>query len=80
MPPGLCAPAAAYLAHETCDLTGEVLQVGMGGVARIAIVAAAGISRPALTPEDIAENLAQVMDITGAPPLSTTPISTPAGG
>jgi len=80
MPPELCAPAAAYLAHESCELTGEVLQIGMGGVARIAVVAAAGINRPALTPEDIAENLPAVMDITGAPPVGTAPISTAAIG
>ena len=33
IPPELCAPAAAFLAHESCSLNGEVLQVGMGGVA-----------------------------------------------
>ena len=76
MPPDLCAPAAAYLAHESCALTGEVLQVGMGGVARIAVVMAAGISRPALTPEDIAQNLPAVLDITGAQPVGTAPIDT----
>lgn len=74
MPAEFCAPAAAYLAHESCALTGEILQIGMGGVARIAIVTAAGINRSTLTPEDIAENLPAVMDITGAPPVGTAPI------
>jgi NAD(P)-dependent dehydrogenase (short-subunit alcohol dehydrogenase family) len=63
MPPELCAPAAAFLAHESCPLTGEVLQVGMGGVARIAVVRAQGIFKQPLTAEDIAENLDQVMDL-----------------
>ena len=44
MPPELCAPAAAFLAHESCSLNGEVLQIGMGGVARIAVVRSQGIS------------------------------------
>ena len=42
MPPDLCAPAAAFLAHESCPLNGEVLQIGMGGVARIAVVRVTG--------------------------------------
>ncbi|HET9566617.1 MAG TPA: SDR family oxidoreductase, partial [Mycobacterium sp.] len=63
MPPDLSAPAAAFLAHESCALNGEVLQVGMGGVARIAVVRAQGISKQPLTAEDIAENLDQIMDL-----------------
>jgi NAD(P)-dependent dehydrogenase (short-subunit alcohol dehydrogenase family) len=57
MPPELCAPAAALLAHESCALNGEILQVGMGGVARLAVVHTEGISKDSLTPEDIVENL-----------------------
>jgi hypothetical protein len=66
MPPDLCAPAAAFLAREYCPLNGEVLQVGMGSVARIAVVRAQGISKSPLTAEDIAENLDQIMNLTGA--------------
>jgi NAD(P)-dependent dehydrogenase (short-subunit alcohol dehydrogenase family) len=66
MPPDLCAPAAAFLAHESCPLNGEVLQVGMGTVARIAVVRAQGISKLPLTAEDIAENLDQIMNLTDA--------------
>ncbi|WP_046319822.1 SDR family NAD(P)-dependent oxidoreductase [Mycobacterium sp. UM_Kg1] len=72
MPPELCAPAAAFLAHETCPLNGEVLQVGMGGVARIAVIRTAGIVRTPLTAEDIAENIDQIMDITGAQVTAVT--------
>ncbi len=66
MPPDLCAPAAAFLAHESCPLNGEVLQVGMGGVARLAVVHAEGINKQPLTAEDIAENLDRIMDVTDA--------------
>jgi NAD(P)-dependent dehydrogenase (short-subunit alcohol dehydrogenase family) len=62
MPPDLCAPAAAFLAHESCPLNGEVLVAGMGGVSRIAVVSSQGISKPAITVEDIAQNLATIMD------------------
>jgi hypothetical protein len=66
MPPELCAPAAAFLAHETCPLTGEVLQIGMGGVSRIAVVHTTGLAKENLTAEDIAANLDTIMDVAGA--------------
>lgn len=66
MPPEMCAPAAAYLAHESCPINGEVLQIGMGGVSRIAVVHTPGIAKSPLTAEDIAENLDAIMDCDGA--------------
>ena len=66
MPPEMCAPAAAFLAHESCPLNGEVLQIGMGGVSRIAVVNTPGISKSPLTAEDIAENLDAIMDVSEA--------------
>ncbi|KLO31397.1 hypothetical protein ABW16_00545 [Mycolicibacter heraklionensis] len=72
MPPELCAPAAAFLAHEDCSLNGEVLQVGMGGVARIAVVRTAGVMKTPLTAEDIAENLEEIMSISGAQVTAVT--------
>jgi NAD(P)-dependent dehydrogenase (short-subunit alcohol dehydrogenase family) len=66
MPPEHCAPAAVFLAHESCPLNGEVLQVGMGGVARLAVVHAHGINKQTLTAEDIADNLDTIMDVTDA--------------
>jgi NAD(P)-dependent dehydrogenase (short-subunit alcohol dehydrogenase family) len=62
MPPEMCAPAAAFLAHESCPLNGEILQVGMGGVSRIAVVHTPGIAKSPLTAEDIAENIDAIMD------------------
>jgi hypothetical protein len=63
MPPELCAPAVAFLAHESCPLNGEVLQVGMGGVARLAVVHAEGINKSPLGAEDIADNLDTIMNV-----------------
>lgn len=74
MPPELCAPAMAYLAHEDCQLNGEVLQVGMGGVARLAFVATTGLRDGALTAESIAESIDTVLDIDGAQVPSTDDI------
>jgi len=66
MPPDLCAPAAAFLAHADCPLNGEVLQIGMGNVARIAVVRTAGVTKSPLTAEDIAENLEEIMNVSQA--------------
>jgi NAD(P)-dependent dehydrogenase (short-subunit alcohol dehydrogenase family) len=63
MAPDLCAPAAAFLAHESCPLNGEVLQTGMGSVARIAVVFSQGIWRSPMTIEDIAENIDTIMNL-----------------
>ncbi|MGV0605574.1 SDR family NAD(P)-dependent oxidoreductase [Mycolicibacterium sp. XJ1904] len=66
MPPELCAPAAAFLAHQSCPLTGEVLLTGMGGVSRLAVVRTQGVWKQPLTAEDIAENLDQIMSVDDA--------------
>jgi hypothetical protein len=71
MPPELCAPAAAFLAHESCPLNGEVLLIGMGNVSRIAVVRSQGVFKSPLTAEDIAENLDQIMDLNDAVTEST---------
>lgn len=64
--PELVSPAAAYLAHESCTLNGEVLVAGAGQVFRIAALANEGITRPELTPEDVAGAIDEIMDMTGA--------------
>jgi NAD(P)-dependent dehydrogenase (short-subunit alcohol dehydrogenase family) len=66
MPPEHNAPAAVFLAHESCPLNGEVLRVGMGSVARLAMVHTVGIEKDPLTPEDIAEHLDAILDVTAA--------------
>jgi NAD(P)-dependent dehydrogenase (short-subunit alcohol dehydrogenase family) len=70
MSPGLAAPAAAYLAHDSCALNGEALIVGGGDVHLLTFAVTKGISKPDLTVEDIAERLAQITDFTGAQPVS----------
>jgi NAD(P)-dependent dehydrogenase (short-subunit alcohol dehydrogenase family) len=74
MPPDLCAPGAVYLAHGSCALNGEILQVGMGGAARIAVIQTPGITTPSLTPEDIADSLETVMNPSDAQIVGTTPL------
>jgi NAD(P)-dependent dehydrogenase (short-subunit alcohol dehydrogenase family) len=66
MKPELIAPVAAFLAHESCTLNGEVLAVGGGQVQRMAIVETKGIASQALTPEVVAEQLDQLLDMKDA--------------
>ena len=64
--PDLVAPAAAYLAHESCQLNGEVLVAGGGQVMRLAVIETPGLTRSPMTPEDVAANLKEILDTTGA--------------
>jgi len=66
MKPELVPPAAAYLAHESCPLTGEVLIAGGGDVMRLTPVVTMGISKETMTMEDIAENIDAILSIDDA--------------
>ena len=67
MDPELVAPAAAYLAHESCTLNGEVLVAGGGDVMRLAPIVTRGIARGnELSIEDVAESIDAILDGTDA--------------
>ena len=67
MSPDLVAPLVAFLAHETCPVTGEVYTAGAGRFGRIFIASTAGYLHEGLTPtvEDVARNWAAVNDESG---------------
>jgi NAD(P)-dependent dehydrogenase (short-subunit alcohol dehydrogenase family) len=73
--PELVSPAVAFLAHESCPLNGEVLQVGAGLVTRLAVIQTHGLSRPDLSPEDIVANLDTILDPTNAELREVKPFS-----
>jgi NAD(P)-dependent dehydrogenase (short-subunit alcohol dehydrogenase family) len=62
MPPELVAPAMAYLAHESCELNGRILVAGLGGVNSLFIAHNAGIHKPDITLEDVAENIGAITE------------------
>jgi len=64
--PELVSPAVVFLAHESCELNGEVLISGGGQVMRMAFVCNEGITDEKMTPEIVAENLGKIMDLSGA--------------
>ena len=63
--PALVAPVVAYLAHADCAVSGEFCSVGAGQVSRFFIGRTKGYHNAALTPEDVAANLAEIRDEAG---------------
>jgi NAD(P)-dependent dehydrogenase (short-subunit alcohol dehydrogenase family) len=64
MGPGLVAPVVAYLAHEECELNGEVLSAGGGRVARYFVGLNMGWTSPGeLRPEDVRDNLDSIVSL-----------------
>ncbi|WP_280266974.1 SDR family NAD(P)-dependent oxidoreductase [Nocardia wallacei] len=62
MGPELTAPAVAWLAHETCSVTAELLVAIAGRIARAFIAETPGIYRPSWTVEDVAEHIDAIRD------------------
>jgi NAD(P)-dependent dehydrogenase (short-subunit alcohol dehydrogenase family) len=63
-PAALVSPVVAYLAHESCAFTGEVLFAGAGRVSRIVLAETRGIVDADLTVESVAAGIERVMDDT----------------
>ena len=63
--PALVTPIVAWLAHEDCDVTGEIYSVGGGRVARVFIGETQGFFKPGLTLEDVRDNWAQIRNTDG---------------
>ncbi|TMK65545.1 MAG: SDR family NAD(P)-dependent oxidoreductase [Actinobacteria bacterium] len=61
-PPELVSPAVAYLAHESCELSGGLFDAGGGNVSASYIASSAGYQNPKLTIEDVRDNLAPILD------------------
>lgn len=64
MSPGLVAPMAAFLAHESCPVNGEIYAAGAGRFARIFLATTNGYVHPGVdvTIEDVADHWAEIND------------------
>jgi NAD(P)-dependent dehydrogenase (short-subunit alcohol dehydrogenase family) len=65
-PAELIAPVVAFLCHEECAVSGEIISAGRGGVARIFLSETVGYTNAALTPEDVRDNWSAIVDEQGA--------------
>jgi len=64
MPPAVDAGVVGFLAHESCQLTGEVLSYSGGRLARWVLSETEGIEvGDELTPEDVADHLEAITSI-----------------
>jgi NAD(P)-dependent dehydrogenase (short-subunit alcohol dehydrogenase family) len=62
MGPEHVAPAVAWLAHDSCTITGEMLVAVAGRVAKALIAETPGVYRPSWSIEQVGENLAAIGD------------------
>jgi NAD(P)-dependent dehydrogenase (short-subunit alcohol dehydrogenase family) len=58
--PGQIAPAVAWLCHDDCELTGEVLSVAGGRVARFFLGLTSGWVSDGLTPEEVRDHIDEI--------------------
>lgn len=63
--PALVSPLVAYLAHETCEVTGRVFSVGGGRVGEVFFGETRGFFHAGLTPEALQDNWEAVCDREG---------------
>jgi len=63
--PEMVTPVVAFLAHETCPVSGEVYSVGGGRVARVFIGVTRGITDTALTAETVRDRFDEIQDEEG---------------
>jgi NAD(P)-dependent dehydrogenase (short-subunit alcohol dehydrogenase family) len=63
MGPELVAPVVGWLAHESCNITGEMLVSIAGRVARACFAESPGIYRPDWSVEDVATQMAAARDM-----------------
>jgi hypothetical protein len=62
--PEAIAPVVAYLAHEDCVLSGEVLSAYGGHVGRVFVGETKGITMAGLSVEDVEAKIEHVIDTT----------------
>lgn len=60
--PELVTPVVAYLAHESCEVSGETYSCGGGRVGRVFVGVVPGYYTPQLSVEDVRDNLAAIRD------------------
>jgi hypothetical protein len=65
--PDLVAPMVAFLAHESCPVSGEIYVAGFGRFARLFVATTEGYLHPGTSPtvEDVADHWDAINDETG---------------
>ena len=58
----LVSPVVAFLAHESCPVTGEIFSAGGGQVSRVFVGRTNGFFKPDLSIEDVRDHLDEIRD------------------
>jgi NAD(P)-dependent dehydrogenase (short-subunit alcohol dehydrogenase family) len=69
--PAAVAPVVAFLAHERCKLSGELLTAAGGRVGRMTFIETKGFRDEHLTAESVEEHLTEILDPTDSRLLSS---------
>jgi hypothetical protein len=64
MGPELVAPVVAWLAHESCSITGEILIALAGRVATAAVAETPGVYLPSWSIADVGDHMSAIRDDT----------------
>ena len=72
MDPDMVAPVVAWLCHESCSVSGEMLVAMAGRVARAWMAESSGVYRPHWTVEDVAAEIGAIRDMSD--PLAFPPV------
>lgn len=62
MGPDLVAPVVAWLAHDSCSVSGEMLVSIAGRIARAFVGESKGVYQPSWTPEEVGARIDAIMD------------------
>jgi len=73
MRPEMVAPAVAWMAHESCSISGELLISAAGRMARAYVAETPGVYRPEWSVEDVAAHIAAVRESETALQFSPVP-------
>ncbi len=65
MPPRFVAPVVAWLAHEACQVTGEIFDVGAGRAARVFFAESPGYCSRSLSIEEVQAHFHTICDESG---------------
>jgi hypothetical protein len=60
--PEVVSPVVAWLAHDSCSLTGETLSADGGHVARFFVGLTCGWGHPGLTVDEVDEHIGEICD------------------
>ncbi|PEQ14000.1 hypothetical protein B2G71_04570 [Novosphingobium sp. PC22D] len=78
--PELCAPAVLYVAHESCEITGECIDSVGGDLQRCYIARTKGISDRDHTVETVARRIDEILDETDAETVGLAAMDTSEWG